>query len=224
MFQLKIIKKNKVLLDDTLTNPFENIKFEGTDKERAEELKRREKNSKKNEEDANTFSECFVPWSWIETHCNLCAYSVDIKRCKNTSCCGPPRAEEAMDFLQNNNGFLPPVTKARDGHFMNPIHILQYCDLLKIPGYDADCPSIDKNMYSRLCCSVCQKYFPTLAFLTNHKRTAHPATRGRPKKDQVKQNSMILDDFSLLPSQQPEHIVPSNEIQLGLREYMSDGE
>ncbi|PKB99676.1 hypothetical protein RhiirA5_429330 [Rhizophagus irregularis] len=101
-----------------------------------------------------------------------------------------------MDFLQNNNGFLPPVTKARDGHFMNLIYILQYyCDLLKIPGYDADCPSIDKNMYSHLCCS-----------------------------DQVKQNSMILDDFSLLPSQQPEHIVPSNKIQLGLKEYMSDGE
>ncbi|CAB4419365.1 unnamed protein product [Rhizophagus irregularis] len=96
---------------------------------------------------------------------------------------------------------------------MNPIHILQYCNLLKIPGYDADCPSIDKNMYSRLYCSVCQKYFPTLAFLTNYKRTAHLATRGRPKKDQVKQNSMVLDNFSLLLSLQPEHIVPSNKLR-----------
>uniref|UniRef100_U9USF8 Uncharacterized protein n=1 Tax=Rhizophagus irregularis (strain DAOM 181602 / DAOM 197198 / MUCL 43194) TaxID=747089 RepID=U9USF8_RHIID len=37
---------------DTLTNPFENVKFEGTDKERAEELIRRDKIQK----DANTFS------------------------------------------------------------------------------------------------------------------------------------------------------------------------
>ncbi|UZO15398.1 uncharacterized protein OCT59_006825 [Rhizophagus irregularis] len=75
---------------------------------------------------------------------------------------------------------------------------------------------------SRLYCSICQKYFLTLAFLTNYKRTAHPATRGRPKKDQVKQNSMILGNFSLLPSQQPEHIVPSNKLRESLCQMGSE--
>jgi hypothetical protein len=102
-----------------------------------------------------------------------------------------------MDFLHLHNGFLPPVTKAKDGRFINPIHLLQYGDLLKIPGYDAHCESMEKNTYLRLCCPVCQKYFPTLAFLANHKRLMHPTTRGRPKKQQ----SSAFDDLSLLPSQ-----------------------
>lgn len=152
-----------------------------------EELERQEKQKQKNaqnkdkdEADEITFSECFVPWSWIERHCNLCAYSIDIKRCKDTSCCGSPRAEAAMEFLETYNGFLPPVTEAKDGHFTNPIHILQYCDLLKIPGYDAHCPTF-KEKHSRLCCSICNKYFPTITFLTKHKRTVHSTARRRSK-------------------------------------------
>ena len=205
---------------DTFTNPFENLEFNGTEKEKAEELKRQEKQNQKNakkKDEALTFPECFVPWSWIEKHCNLCTYSIDIRKCKDTSCCGLPRAKEAIEFLESYNGFLPPITKAKDGHFTNPIHLLQYYDRLKIPGYDAHCPSLEKNTFSRLCCSTCQKYFPTLTFLKNHKKTAHPATRGRPKGQSKIQNEP-LDDFSLLPSQR------SNIVPFELREYVSDGE
>ncbi|CAB4442186.1 unnamed protein product [Rhizophagus irregularis] len=113
-----------------LTNPFENIEFEGTDKEKAEE----QKQQKKKQEKENDIPECFVLWSWIKNHCNLCQYSLDIKYCTNSSCCGPSRAKEAMDLLLSNNGFLPPTMKAKDGHFTNPIHLLEYYDLLKIPG------------------------------------------------------------------------------------------
>ncbi|CAB4421626.1 unnamed protein product [Rhizophagus irregularis] len=56
---------------------------------------------------------------------------------------------------------------------------------------------MEKNTYLRLCCPVCQKYFPTLAFLANHKRLMHPTTRGRSKKQQ----SSAFDDLPLLPSQ-----------------------
>ena len=108
-------------------------------------------------------------WSWIEKYCNLYQYSLDIKRCTDTSCCGPSRAKEAMDFLQLNDGFLPPITKARDGYFTNPIHLLEYYDLLKIPEYNSHCPSLDQTTYSHLCCSEYDKYFPTLTYLTNHK-------------------------------------------------------
>jgi len=165
----------------TFTNLFENLHFEGMEKEKAEELKRQEKQKQKNVKKKNeklALSESFVPWSWIERHCNLCTYSLDIKRCKDMSCCESPKANEAIDFLESYNSFLPPITKAKDGHFTNPIHLLQYYDLLKIPGYDAYCPSLEKDTYLRLCCPICQKYFPTLTFLTNHRKTAYPTTRG----------------------------------------------
>ena len=144
-------KKVDACYIDVLMNPFEHIQFEGTEKEKVEELKRRKKEQKKSndidKEATHTHFKCFVPWSWIETHCNLCTYSLDIKRCTNASCCGPPRAKEAMDFLHLHNGFLPPIAKAKDGRFTNPIHLLQYGDLLKVPGYDAHCASIEKNTY-----------------------------------------------------------------------------
>ncbi len=82
-----------------------------------------------------------------------------------------------MDFLELYNDFLPPVTKGKDEHFTNPIYILQYCDILKIPGYDEHCPSF-KETYSCFRCPICEKYFPTLTFLTSHKRIAHPTTQG----------------------------------------------
>ncbi|PKC03465.1 hypothetical protein RhiirA5_423713 [Rhizophagus irregularis] len=64
-----------------------------------------------------------------------------------------------MDFLHLYNGFLPPVTKAKDGQFTNPIHLYSMEIFLKIPGYDAHCESIEKNTYLRLCCPVCQKSY-----------------------------------------------------------------
>jgi hypothetical protein len=85
-----------------------------------------------------------------------------------------------MEFLETYNGFLPSVTEAKDGHFINPIHLLQYCDLLKIPDYDAHCPTF-KEKHSRLCCSICNKYFSTITFLTKHKRTAHLTAQRRSK-------------------------------------------
>ncbi|CAG8782214.1 20886_t:CDS:2, partial [Gigaspora margarita] len=116
-----------------------------------------------------------------------------------TSCCGPPYTKEAIDFLQINNGFLPPITKAKDRHFTNPIYLLEYYDLLKIPNYVQHCPSPDETTYSWL-------------FLSQ--QLIHPVSCGRPKekaKSQIEQNSMTLDDFSLLSSQQYDQILSPNE-------------
>ena len=85
--------------------------------------------------------------------------------------------KEAMNFLQLNDSFLLSIIKAKNKYFINPIHLLEYYDLLKIPEYDSHCPSLDQTTYSRLCCSMCNKYFLTLTYLTNHKRTMHLANR-----------------------------------------------
>ncbi|CAG8787572.1 26318_t:CDS:2, partial [Gigaspora margarita] len=39
-------------------------------------------------------------------------------------CCSPWRNEDVEALLAKNNGFLPPLTKDQDGHFLSPIHIL----------------------------------------------------------------------------------------------------
>ncbi|CAG8636032.1 20688_t:CDS:2, partial [Cetraspora pellucida] len=44
--------------------------------------------------------------------------------------------KEAYALLDENNGFLLSATKCRDGHFLNPIHILQYMEQTKLPGYN----------------------------------------------------------------------------------------
>ncbi|CAG8641988.1 30528_t:CDS:2 [Gigaspora margarita] len=77
-----------------------------------------------------------ISWSWIEIHYQICQYFLDIRKCNNFNCCSKWRAEEVADLLAENDRFLPPAIKGRDGHFLNPIHILQYMDKLKLLGFD----------------------------------------------------------------------------------------
>ncbi|EXX64505.1 hypothetical protein RirG_142050 [Rhizophagus irregularis DAOM 197198w] len=112
-------------------------------------------------------------WEWIENHAQICRYSLDIKKCKNRECCSENRATDAMLLLDENDGFLFPITKGKDGHFINPIHTLQYYDKLKILLYDRCCPSISQELHQQLYCNICGKYFPTLKFMKEHKRNVH---------------------------------------------------
>jgi hypothetical protein len=128
-----------------------------------------------------------------------------------------------MEFLETYNGFLPPVTKAKDGYFINPIHLLQYCDFLKIPGYDTHCPTF-KEKHSCLCCFICNKYFPTITFLMKHKRTVHLTAQRRSKERFNKQTTQKLkafDNFSLLQPQLLKRLILYVEIPL--RSYLSNG-
>ncbi|CAG8801284.1 18342_t:CDS:1, partial [Gigaspora rosea] len=52
--------------------------------------------------------------------------------------------------------------------------------------------------YARRCCTFCKKYFPTLSFLTKHRRFAHPSARGRRSgKPQLESNSSTAESFSM---------------------------
>src|SRR5581483_9003630 len=122
------------------------------------------------ESDKKSTDESAVPWKWLENYVKICLYSLDIKKCENPSCCLPKRHEEVAILLAENNGFLPPLIKGKDGHFLNPLHILEYGDKLKIPGYDAHCPSISSDTYARLYCSDCGAYFPKLSLVILHRK------------------------------------------------------
>jgi hypothetical protein len=76
-------------------------------------------------------------------------YSFDIKKCEDSSYYSPKYHEKTAVLLAENNGFFPSITKRKDGHFLNPLHILEYCNKLKIPGYDAYCSSINADTYKR---------------------------------------------------------------------------
>jgi hypothetical protein len=177
---------------DEKTNPFTNVVFPFRENEISIKLK-----GKCNEDDYP-----HVPWSWIENHTKLCEYSLDIRKCNNKECCGEWRATSARDFLSVNNGFLPAIVKALDGHYLNPIHVLEFLNGERLPEYDAHCPSISSEIHQRKKCMTCGKYFPTLNFLTLHYKSEHP------RKRKSKSNTMGLIsnsstiDYSEFPSLQ----------------------
>ena len=105
-----------------------------------------------------------------------------MRKCENRSCCKPPRASEAFEFLSISNGFLPPVVQGQDKHFLNLVHTLEYfSDLL--PGYDEHCPSISPELYQELVCQKCGKYFPTKTFMRQHIKAMHSSKKGQEKND-----------------------------------------
>ncbi|CAG8530480.1 7001_t:CDS:2, partial [Gigaspora margarita] len=69
-----------------------------------------------------------IIWLWIECHIQICHYSLNVRKCSNQSCCDEVHAKEAIDLLKENNRFLLPLMKGKDGHYLNLIHILQYMD------------------------------------------------------------------------------------------------
>ncbi|CAG8844678.1 8512_t:CDS:2, partial [Gigaspora margarita] len=76
---------------------------------------------------------------------------------------GHKRNKTVEALLAENNRFLPPLTKDQD------------------------------EMYSRLTCSICKRYFPTLAFLTQHKKAIHfSTTHKKPKINAITDNYLPL--------------------------------
>ena len=92
------------------------------------------------EHDYNVFLDTEeVTWDWIDRHSQICKYSLDLHKCNDRNCCGPPRAPDVFDFLSLNNGFLHPVVLGKDKHFLSLLHTLEYVSD-RLPGYDKHCP------------------------------------------------------------------------------------
>ncbi|RGB37589.1 hypothetical protein C1646_756657 [Rhizophagus diaphanus] len=95
-----------------------------------------------------------------------------MRKCKDRNCCSQLRAPEIYNILSANNGFLPPITKSCDGHFLNLVHTLKYFGE-KLPGYDEHYPSISQDQYPSFVCQKCFRYYPTKMFLKLHIKTTH---------------------------------------------------
>ncbi|CAG8753740.1 23133_t:CDS:2, partial [Rhizophagus irregularis] len=96
-------------------------------------------------------------WDWIDRHAQIC---------------NQPHAPEIYNILSANNGFLPPITKGCDRHFLNLVHTLEYFRE-KLPGYNEHCPSIFQDQYPSFVCQKCFRYYPTKMFLKLHIKTTH---------------------------------------------------
>ncbi|CAG8724067.1 40586_t:CDS:2 [Gigaspora margarita] len=124
-------------------------------------------------------------WLWIERHAQLCHYSFDLRKCSDRNCCNDVYAKEVVDLLKENNRILPLLTKGKDSHYLNLIHILQYIDKTKLPKYDEEYPSILSQTHQRLCCNICDKYFPIMKMITKHKQEIHTNQLCKKAKNQT---------------------------------------
>ncbi|CAI2197799.1 15696_t:CDS:1, partial [Funneliformis geosporum] len=54
-------------------------------------------------------------------------------------------------------------------------------------------------LHQRLCCSICGKYFPTLKFISDHKRSVHSRCRNKKSKSLTNKTEMgcVLIPFNL---------------------------
>jgi len=163
-----------------------------------------------------------ISWEWIEDHMQICRYSLDIRKCKNNECCGEYRAPDAAIFLNENNGFLPPTMKGKDGHFINPIHAFQYHDKLKIPKYNSCCPSISRELHQRLCYSICGKYFLTLKFISDHKHNVHPRRCNKKSKSPQEQTNETEMDHVLIPLNMNFNVAEDIVRSEGMRRVVQD--
>lgn len=141
-------------------------------------------------------------WDWIDRHSQICKYSFDLRKCEDRNCCSPPRAPEVFEFLSLNNGFLPPIVKGRDNHFLSSLHTLEYFGD-QLPGYDKHCPSISPELYDELVCQKCGKYFPTKTFIKMHAKTMHSSRSG---KEREAQENVIDRQPIITPEENYKHI------------------
>ena len=129
-----------------------------------------------------------------------------------------------MDFC------LLPVTRSKGNHYLNPIHILEYFDKIKLPNYDSCCPSVSKELHQRLTCNICFKYFPTINFIKIHKKEKHPQNKTKNNRLYQQLNSNlnyeapnILNNqlISTSPSENQSYYQPALKISLSQKETFS---
>jgi hypothetical protein len=133
-------------------------------------------------------------WDWIDRHAQICKYSLDIRKCKDRNCCSEPRAPEIYDILSANNGFLPPVIKGCDSHFLNLVHSLEYFGE-NLPGYDKHCPSISKDSYPKFVCRECSRYYPTKVFLKLHIKMTYSNEKASKRRVTNKETESSLQNY-----------------------------
>jgi hypothetical protein len=119
-------------------------------------------------EDGTAISQiCFA---WIEAHCKLGRYSLDVRKCSNRLCCKDTRSSFS-DNLKQFDGFIPALVPQINEHFLPVVSTLGFNftkeQIAIFKQQDAYCPSL-KTTYQSHCCESCGVYFPVKMTLSRH--------------------------------------------------------
>jgi hypothetical protein len=113
-----------------------------------------------------------VPFEWIEKHCQMGQYSLDIRKCNDRSCCSPRLLPEFERLLSKFNGFLPGLCMRKNGSYADVIPLMEFPPNRKLRKkfqLDACLPS-KSDTYRTFICQECGKYYPTKGLLGLHKK------------------------------------------------------
>ena len=156
---------------------------------------------------------------WIEEHCLISKYSLQISKCSDRTCCSPPRS----NIHQIINGqFIPgPKLLSRDSsgridvnstepikyktRYSSLAETLVFASVLKPKGYeliqlpyDFYCPSVQQKLSAegghRYQCGTCKKIFTTLVLADKHiKLHGHEISLSCPVDEAVEDQEAVLE-------------------------------
>ncbi len=73
-----------------------------------------------------------------------------------------------------------------------------------------------------MCCSICGKYFPTLKFISDHKRNVHPRRRNKKSKSPQEQTNETEMDHVLIPLNMNFNVAEDIVRSEGIRRVVQD--
>ena len=167
------------------------------------------------DDDVRSFDEPSA--AWLENHCLISKYSLQISKCNNRDCCSEPRSN-IHELI--NGQFVPgPKLLSRDSSGkidVNSTESIKYktrytslsetiafasslkpkgYELIEIP-YDFYCPSVQQRLKSdnghRYQCGTCFKLFTTLALADKHiKLSGHQVSLRSPAEEAVIEHDVV---------------------------------
>jgi hypothetical protein len=127
---------------------------------------------------------------WVEKHCRIGRYSLDIKKCNDHLCCKDIIETDFLSSLQPFNGFIPAPVQTRINRFTHVVETLSFTPAnVEKFKLDLSCPSL-VDSYEKFTCTDCGKYIPAVGLLKQHQKLVH---KGK------KQSKKGFDDFHVRP-------------------------
>jgi hypothetical protein len=126
------------------------------------------------------------PFNWIEAHCSIGQYSLDIKKCHDRACCSEPSTlNKLIPLVAPYDGFIPGNVMRQTGKYAPVIQFLEFPpasnETKKALLKDFSLPSrtVQRSVYV---CKLCDKYYPTKGDFMYTNRSDDGFTQARAQK------------------------------------------